>query len=190
MLATGRHQPGTTVGQQMVVSICYHASFRVSLLECLLLDYNCEHEAIIAVVIPKPNDFSMKDHENYPRSALSETGGTEDHFSQAPEMQLEVIDSRFYRLQEQLHQTKVDATILLAVLAMQPPTDKAKQQKAQLQRKLERLTAALARFQEGVYGVCLHCGQPISSIRLQRLPYVELCLPCQKEYEVHAVSDV
>ena len=42
-----------------------------------------------------------------------------------------------------------------------------------LMRKIER---ALARMDEGTYGICSHCGKPIEKARLKVLPYVDLCI--------------
>ncbi|MEX2202658.1 MAG: TraR/DksA C4-type zinc finger protein [Actinomycetota bacterium] len=42
-----------------------------------------------------------------------------------------------------------------------------------LMRKIER---ALARMDEGTYGICSRCGKPIEKARLKALPYVDLCI--------------
>ena len=42
-----------------------------------------------------------------------------------------------------------------------------------LMRKIER---ALARMDEGTYGICSRCGKPIEKARLKVLPYVDLCI--------------
>jgi RNA polymerase-binding transcription factor DksA len=38
----------------------------------------------------------------------------------------------------------------------------------------------LRRMQEGTYGVCIACEEPISAKRLQAVPWAELCLGCQE----------
>jgi len=43
---------------------------------------------------------------------------------------------------------------------------------------IERINAALGRFEQGTYGLCTNCGRPIEPERLQALPYVELCIEC------------
>ncbi len=52
---------------------------------------------------------------------------------------------------------------------------------------LDRLTslkrqirAALARIEEGTYGVCLECDEPISPNRLNAVPWTALCVRCQE----------
>jgi len=37
---------------------------------------------------------------------------------------------------------------------------------------------ALLRLENGSYGICTACGQPISDERLRALPYAELCIEC------------
>lgn len=38
---------------------------------------------------------------------------------------------------------------------------------------------ALARLDEGTYGICERCGKPINPERLEALPFVTLCIDCQ-----------
>jgi RNA polymerase-binding protein DksA len=39
-----------------------------------------------------------------------------------------------------------------------------------------KVDRALARMDEGSYGICSRCGKPIEKARLKALPYVDLCL--------------
>jgi DnaK suppressor protein len=48
------------------------------------------------------------------------------------------------------------------------------------QRLLVQVEEALARFDQGSYGLCVHCGEEIDPARLEALPYVGLCLRCQQ----------
>ena len=43
---------------------------------------------------------------------------------------------------------------------------------------LERTERALAKLDEGTYGRCDACGEPIGAKRLQAMPDVVLCLSC------------
>ncbi len=47
-----------------------------------------------------------------------------------------------------------------------------------LERGLERTERALAKLDEGTYGICDVCGQSISPGRLRALPEGVLCLDC------------
>jgi RNA polymerase-binding transcription factor DksA len=44
---------------------------------------------------------------------------------------------------------------------------------------LDEIDAALQRIEEGSYGICERCVQPISSERLETLPMSRLCTTCQ-----------
>jgi DnaK suppressor protein len=42
---------------------------------------------------------------------------------------------------------------------------------------------ALARIDDGTYGVCASCGQPIGKARLQAFPRATLCVECKQREE-------
>jgi RNA polymerase-binding transcription factor len=44
---------------------------------------------------------------------------------------------------------------------------------------LDSIDAALERIEEGKYGKCIHCGQPIQEKRLEAVPWARHCLRCQ-----------
>jgi len=48
---------------------------------------------------------------------------------------------------------------------------------------LVRCREALRRLDDGVYGDCRDCGQPIPFERLMVQPQAERCAPCQAEFE-------
>jgi DnaK suppressor protein len=52
-----------------------------------------------------------------------------------------------------------------------------------LRRQLEATETALARFDEGVYGICSNCGRPIDPERLEALPHATLCIDCKRQQE-------
>ncbi|RMF26246.1 MAG: conjugal transfer protein TraR [Chloroflexi bacterium] len=52
-----------------------------------------------------------------------------------------------------------------------------------LERMLHEVEKALNRFEEGTYGLCEECGQPIDPARLTALPWATLCLDCQHRRE-------
>jgi len=51
------------------------------------------------------------------------------------------------------------------------------------ERLLDQVERALARFEDGTYGLCTDCGRPIDPARLEALPYAQLCLDCQSKQE-------
>src|SRR3954468_7452156 len=52
-----------------------------------------------------------------------------------------------------------------------------------LQDILAQVNAALARMNEGQYGICQRCGRPIAEPRLEAFPYVAFCIECQATIE-------
>ena len=51
------------------------------------------------------------------------------------------------------------------------------------EQTLKLVNDALARFDNGTYGLCLDCGQEIDAARLEAIPYAPLCLSCQSKRE-------
>jgi len=41
---------------------------------------------------------------------------------------------------------------------------------------MERIDKALAKIEDGTYGLCDRCGKPIEKLRLKALPYANLCI--------------
>lgn len=52
-----------------------------------------------------------------------------------------------------------------------------------IERKAEQLEDALARLDEGGYGICESCAQPIDPDRLEVLPGTALCIQCARKAE-------
>ncbi len=48
---------------------------------------------------------------------------------------------------------------------------------------LVRIEKALKRIESGTFGLCEECKEPISSARLEAIPYVSHCLKCQEKNE-------
>ncbi|MEZ4864966.1 MAG: TraR/DksA C4-type zinc finger protein [Caldilineaceae bacterium] len=49
------------------------------------------------------------------------------------------------------------------------------------QQTLGQIERALAQIEQGTYGLCVQCHQPIHAERLEALPYATLCITCQAE---------
>jgi DnaK suppressor protein len=45
---------------------------------------------------------------------------------------------------------------------------------------LREVRAALRRIDEGSFGICAHCDDPISPKRLAAVPWASLCIRCQE----------
>ncbi len=48
---------------------------------------------------------------------------------------------------------------------------------------LEQTEHALERLDDGSYGICESCGNPIGKLRLQAAPRATLCMPCKMKQE-------
>ena len=51
---------------------------------------------------------------------------------------------------------------------------------------LREISDALVRIEQGTYGVCLECEEPISAKRLEALPWARYCVPCQERIAMRA----
>lgn len=46
------------------------------------------------------------------------------------------------------------------------------------QQTVKLINKALARIEQGTYGTCERCGEPIAEARLEALPYATTCIKC------------
>ncbi|RKX89337.1 MAG: TraR/DksA family transcriptional regulator [Spirochaetes bacterium] len=51
--------------------------------------------------------------------------------------------------------------------------------------RLQRIESALARIENGKFGICASCGSRIQKERLNAIPYSVLCVSCQSTSERH-----
>jgi RNA polymerase-binding protein DksA len=49
--------------------------------------------------------------------------------------------------------------------------------------KLHQIDRALARIDDGTYGICESCGEPIGKMRLMAFPRATLCMTCKQREE-------
>jgi DnaK suppressor protein len=96
---------------------------------------------------------------------------------QLPAIRADLDQQRRFR-SEQLEELAVDAAGAMAT---------ADQNRRQITRvltlaaeaALSEIDAALQRLEEGSYGICERCSEPIPWQRLEVLPMSRLCTPCQ-----------
>lgn len=65
-------------------------------------------------------------------------------------------------------------------------TEQADLRNSQIERdvnELRAIDAALARLEEGTYGLCTRCGGDIGEARLRANPAAERCIACQTAHE-------
>jgi RNA polymerase-binding protein DksA len=48
---------------------------------------------------------------------------------------------------------------------------------------LQEIDAALARIDDGTFGICSRCGAPIGEERLEAMPHATLCIECKRREE-------
>ncbi len=53
--------------------------------------------------------------------------------------------------------------------------------KQSLEKKARSIEAALRKVEEGQYGICRECGEPISEERLAILPHTTVCVKCAQK---------
>jgi RNA polymerase-binding transcription factor DksA len=51
------------------------------------------------------------------------------------------------------------------------------------EQRLEEITAALDRIEQGTFGRCEECKEPIPKARLQAVPYARHCVECARKLE-------
>ncbi|MGE0232545.1 MAG: TraR/DksA family transcriptional regulator [Flavobacteriaceae bacterium] len=59
----------------------------------------------------------------------------------------------------------------------------AQEQERRRAHERARIELALRRVDEGTYGLCEECGEPIPERRLEIDPAATYCVPCQRLYE-------
>ena len=52
-----------------------------------------------------------------------------------------------------------------------------------LVERVNRLAAAIERLDDGEYGICVECNEPIAPARLRVMPEVQTCVRCQDRLE-------
>lgn len=80
----------------------------------------------------------------------------------------------------ELDQTRTGRLSRMDALQLQAMANAGRERAA---LELRRIDAALRRIEEGTYGECVVCAEPIAPARLQAQPAVTLCLACAEERE-------
>ena len=56
-------------------------------------------------------------------------------------------------------------------------------------KRLMQIGAAVQRIDDGQYGICLDCEEPISAKRLAAVPWAAYCLQCQESRDAQEASE-
>ncbi len=59
-----------------------------------------------------------------------------------------------------------------------------------VREQLADVEYALHKFEEGTYGLCDSCGQPIDPARLEALPQAKLCMSCKAQQAKNAKGTI
>lgn len=92
------------------------------------------------------------------------------------EERMKLLEARLHGIEEELdsHQSKD-----WEELATERETDEVLERMGTAgQQEIARIKAALQRMEEGTYGICLECGEPIAHERLRLVPFAPLCARC------------
>ena len=118
---------------------------------------------------------------------MSDTGtpAPDDTFeasSVIPEELHEVLDAQRAQLVEQLQDLGVEGEAGIVddnfadTAQVSAEQGEAQALAAQLRDQLDDVEHALARLDEGTYGTCEMCGQPIGDARLEAMPAARFCI--------------
>lgn len=103
---------------------------------------------------------------------------------------LEALKRRLHQDVENLRQQDGDRTpyggdfeslVSAAQVASQHETDELLRRR--LERRLTDIEHVTKRLEQGSYGLCEVCGQPIPEERLAAVPDTTTCVPCQRQRE-------
>jgi DnaK suppressor protein len=109
--------------------------------------------------------------------AVNTTGSTAKVESQLSTLRAELDQQRRFRAQ-QLKELAVDAAEAMAT-ADQSRLQVTRVLTLAAEAALSDIDAALQRLEDGSYGICERCAEPIPWQRLEVLPMSRLCTPCQ-----------
>lgn len=108
---------------------------------------------------------------------------------------LETYRQQLLAMQQQLTQRIFHAEETMQAMAADRDierTDRVQEEAAEValaaldeqgRREIAEISVALARIDEGTYGVCEVCGEAIGTARLTAMPIARRCVPCQERLE-------
>lgn len=97
--------------------------------------------------------------------------------------QQQLIVKRIYNLEEDLQGTSTPEIAYDDRSLLEAPEEVFEQLDEQSRREAEDIQAALERIEQGTFGSCEACGEPIGQARLDALPTARRCVPCQERME-------
>ncbi len=98
---------------------------------------------------------------------------------------LEALEDRLERITTDVRHTEKPLDQDFAEQAVETENDQVLETLGEsTAMEIEQIRQALSRIDEGEYGICQQCGQPIRKERLQALPYTSLCVQCAQNEDI------
>jgi DnaK suppressor protein len=97
---------------------------------------------------------------------------------------LEELDDRLIKITDDVKHSEEPLSKDFAEQAVQTENDEVLDYLGNVTRsEIEQVKQAITRIDEGDYGVCEMCGEPIKKERLKALPFTRLCIKCAEKKE-------
>ncbi|MGR9114746.1 MAG: TraR/DksA family transcriptional regulator [Gammaproteobacteria bacterium] len=97
---------------------------------------------------------------------------------------LEELDERLLKITDDVKHTEEPLSKDFAEQAVETENDEVMDQLGNVTRsEIEQVKEAIARIDQGGYGICEACGEPIKKERIKALPFTRLCIKCAEELE-------
>ena len=97
------------------------------------------------------------------------------------------LTQRVFRLETELHTLEAERDIEHMDHAQEEAVnDEMIALDERSRRQVGEIQAALARIDDGTYGDCARCGEPINPKRLETLPTARYCTRCQEQLEARS----
>ena len=94
------------------------------------------------------------------------------------------LTQRVFRLETELHDMEAERDIERMDHAQEEAVnDEMMALDERSRQQVQEIQAALARIDDGTYGDCARCGNPINPKRLETLPTARYCIRCQEQLE-------
>lgn len=98
------------------------------------------------------------------------------HYKQLIEMRLQELDVRIHEVEHELDQPK-SADLNEQAIGIEDD-EVLEGLGLAAQKEISLLQLALGRINDGTYGICKKCEEPIADARLNAVPYAPLCKTC------------
>ena len=129
---------------------------------------------VVKIRVERPKAEAKKLHEHIKsfRDALLTKKATLSNYIRNELSELEATDKHHLADLEEMASDTNETDSVCEIMAVGANT-------------IDQIDLALAKIENGTYGSCEDCGDPISFERLEALPFATLCIGCKKKQEVN-----